>query len=68
MHVKPSMVKLMASIDIEFSSDSVIRGHHIYKRVWTPSVGETVQLELEEENEHDNFANPSRTFKLSRIL
>ena len=65
MHVKPSMVKLMASIDIEFSSDCVIRGHHIYKRVWTPSVGETVQLELEEENEHDNFAvTSSRTFKL----
>ena len=24
MHMKPSIVKLMASIDIEFSSDSVI--------------------------------------------
>ena len=60
MHVKPSMVKLMASIDIEFSSDSVT--HHIYKRVWTPSVGETVQLELEEENEHDNFAVSSKSF------
>ena len=42
----------MASIDIKFSLDSVIRGHHIYKTVWTPSVGETVQLELEK-NEHD---------------
>ena len=53
MHVKQwKTVKLMASIDIKFSLDSVIRGHHIYKTVWTPSVEETVQLELEE-NEHD---------------
>ena len=36
--------------------ESVVRGHHIYKAVWNPIVGETHCLQLEEGNEHDCFA------------
>lgn len=36
--------------------DSVIRGHHIYKTMWTPVLGEVNYLEIEEGNEHDHFA------------
>ncbi len=33
--------------------DSVVRGHHVYKRNWTPTVGEQLQLRPEEDNESD---------------
>ena len=36
--------------------ESVIRGHHIYKAVWNPVLGELHYLALEEGNEHDRFA------------
>ena len=36
--------------------DSVIRGHHIYKRTWTPYVGEELPLQRERTNSHDAFA------------
>ena len=32
-----------------------MRGHHVYKSVWTP-VGEELNLEHEESNEHDEYA------------
>jgi len=36
--------------------ESVVRGHHIYKTVWSPTVGEILQLTREEGNAHDHFA------------
>ena len=39
-----------------YGKSSVIRGHHVYKAIWTPIVGENLSLQLEEENEHDNHA------------
>ncbi len=30
---------------------SVVRRHHVYKRIWTPAVGEQLQLMPEEDNE-----------------
>ena len=35
---------------------SVVRGHHIYKVIWTPEVGEDLQLRPEDHNEHDTYA------------
>ena len=35
---------------------SVIRGHHVYKSVWTPEVGEELSLVTEDGNEHDKYA------------
>ena len=32
---------------------SVVRGHHIYKRLWTPIIGEQVDVIHEDENELD---------------
>ncbi len=37
--------------DLVLTLDSVIRGHHVYKRIWTPTVGE--QLQLRPDNESD---------------
>ncbi len=39
--------------DLVHTLDSVVRGHHVYKRIWTPTVGEQLQLRPEEDNETD---------------
>lgn len=39
-----------------FIQESVIRGHHIYKHVWTPFVGEELELDQEFGNSYDHFA------------
>lgn len=39
-----------------FSFSSVVRGHHILKSVWTPFVGEELNLSREFDNPYDRFA------------
>ena len=41
---------------METTTDTVIRGHHVYKEIWTPSIGEVLQCEKEEGNSHDLYA------------
>ena len=33
--------------------ESVVRSHHLYKRIWTPRVGEQLQLKHEKDNSND---------------
>ena len=40
----------------DFAVDSVVRGHHINKSIWTPFLGEILRAEMEEGNEEDRFA------------
>ena len=40
----------VASVNVQ---ESIVRGHHIYKCVWTPHVGEQLQMQREENNEND---------------
>ena len=35
---------------------SVVRRHHVYKSVWSPSIGETLPLLEDAGNEHDAYA------------
>ena len=35
---------------------SVIRGHHIYKQIWKPNIGEVLLVDKEAENVHDKHA------------
>ena len=35
---------------------SVIRGHHVYKFIWSPVIGEILQLEIDAEIAHDAHA------------
>ena len=44
------------SDDFSFELSSVIRGHHVYKSVWSPSIGEVLSLQTDAENEHDAYA------------
>ena len=36
--------------------ETVIRGHHIYKSVWSPTLGEIVSVDREHGNTHDSHA------------
>ena len=40
----------------EYVMESVIRGHHVYKSVWHPILGEQLILEREDNNSHDRHA------------
>ena len=39
-----------------FSIDLVVRGHHIYKDIWTLYVGEKLLCQVESSNVHDVYA------------
>ena len=40
----------------KFTFDSVVRGYHIYKVVWKPTIGEKLQADQELGNEANKFA------------
>ena len=47
----------MASQCIDsYEKTSVVRGHHIYKSIWTPIIGEELVLKAQDDNEHDKHA------------
>ena len=39
-----------------FSKGSVVRGHHVYKHIRTPEIGEELSVKKEPGNFHDDFA------------
>ena len=39
-----------------FEIDNMVRSHHIYKAIWTHLLGETLEVEWEDENDHDEYA------------
>lgn len=39
-----------------FQLESFVRGHHVYRTSWTPSVGEILPVKRELTNEYDPFA------------
>ena len=41
---------------MELRIEGVIRGHHVYKRIWTPRLGEQLTLAPESDNDHDRRA------------
>ena len=46
----------LGSYHESYQKVSVVRGHHIHKVVWTPEVGEVLQVRTEDGNEHDEHA------------
>ena len=40
----------------KFTFDSAVRGYHVYKVVWKPTIGEKLQADQELGNEADKFA------------
>jgi len=41
---------------MEFSVPGIIRGYHVYQRIWTPFIGERATTVREPDNEHDRYA------------
>ena len=41
---------------------SIVRGHHVYKSVWTPYIGEVLPVQEELGNEHDSIVAKSHCF------
>ena len=39
-----------------YKKESMVRGHHIYKKSWTSMIGEVLPVEREEDNQHDDYA------------
>ena len=44
------------NMDAELTVDSCIRGHHVFKDVWTPTVGEQLSCQRETGNNKDRYA------------
>ena len=42
--------------NLEFVTNSAIRGHHVYKSIWNPETGEMLVTKKEQGNPHDRFA------------
>ena len=40
----------------KFEFESFITGHHVYKDIWTPVIGEELQCYMEDDNPHDRYA------------
>ena len=49
-----------------FRIENTFRGHHVYKSLWTPDVGEELRVQIEEDNIFDEFA--VAVFKDGNIL
>ena len=47
---------MTSQVDEMFCLDSIVRGHHVYKTVWTPFLGEILTAIPEPENNHDRHA------------
>ena len=45
-----------ATLSNQFIVKCSVRGHHVYKRIWSPSIGEPFETFCEEENEHNKYA------------
>ena len=50
------MASQIAAADGVYVLESIVRGHHVYKRIWTTHVVEQIRLKHEENNENDQRA------------
>jgi len=39
----------------QFVVKCTVRSHHVYKRIWSPCVGEPFETFCKEDNEHDKY-------------
>ena len=51
----------------KFTFGSAVRGYHVYKVVWKPTIGEKLQADQELGNEADKFADRQRDCMLHKV-
>ena len=44
------------SSSVKLTVESVVRGHHVFKEVWDPRIGDQFCLQIEEFNRYDCYA------------
>ena len=54
------VLESLSTMSTSFSVDSAIRGHHIYKEIWTPFVAEILSWKVEPGNIHDPYATATK--------
>ena len=54
MHVIRGRYYSLARVEMDIPG--VVRGHYVYKRMWTPVIGEELTVLPEENNIHDRYA------------
>ena len=50
------MAEAAAADEDSFILESSVRGHHVYKVIWMPVIGEILQVQAEANNEQDAHA------------
>ena len=50
---KAKAMAITTAVPCSFSASGIIRGYHVYQRIWTPHVGEKATKVREPGNEHD---------------
>ena len=50
------MARTNVCIPYVFEFQSYITGHHVYRDIWTPTLGEKLSTATEPENRHDKYA------------
>ena len=48
-------------LTVEISHETQIKGHHVYKNIWTPELGEHLEVQCEPEDAVDKYAVCLRT-------
>ena len=46
----------MLNLDEFFLADSCVCGHHVFKEIWTPFIGEDLECKRDEANTRDAYA------------
>ena len=47
------MARTNVCLPYVFEFQSYVTGHHVYKDIWTPTLGEKLSMAMEPENHHD---------------
>ena len=55
LHVHAMASELISAVE-SFTIDSIIRGYHVYKDVWSSFIGEMLYCRRDVRNHHDPFA------------
>ena len=50
------MARTNVYIPYVFEFQSYVTGHHVYKDIWTPTLGEKLSTAAEPENHHEKYA------------
>ena len=54
LHVHAMASELISAVE-SFTMDSIIRGYHVYKDVWSSFIGEMLYCQRDVHNHHDPF-------------